>query len=100
MLRLLLLLFRSVGQFNVGLIGKATVEKGLDLKVRIQPQRNLIHHLQLAGNSESVSLSFAPENEKPRLEESWQREKQSYLKIFKRNTQHENVKIDTIRIAE
>jgi hypothetical protein len=86
------------GVYNMGLVGRATSEKGLDFRLRLQPKRNLVYHVNWTGEYQNSILSFPPETEQPHLETHWQREKDSYLKIFKRNTTHEGVKIDTMKI--
>lgn len=88
-----------VGNHNIGIIGRATSEKGLDFKIRLQPKRNLVYHVNWTGNSDSFVLAFPPETEQPNLEANWQREKLTYLKIFKRQNTHENIKIDTMKIG-
>jgi hypothetical protein len=89
-----------VGNYNLGVVGRATTEKGLDFRVRLQPKRNLVYHINWTGNTSSFQLAYPPDTEQPHLETNWKREKEAYLKIFKSNTSHESVKIDTMKIGD
>jgi hypothetical protein len=89
-----------VGNYNLGVVGRATTEKGLDFRLRLQPKRNLVYHINWTGNTSSFQLAYPPDTEQPHLETNWKREKEAYLKIFKSNTSHESVKIDTMKIGD
>jgi AsmA-like C-terminal region/AsmA family len=98
----------------ISLIGRSTTDKGLDYKVRIQTtgtpinpnasvlrvRNNIVHYLTIKGNPESFRVNYTEVPNKAKLEENWQREKQSYLKLFNKQSRlNEPFKIDTIRIG-
>jgi hypothetical protein len=98
----------------LSLIGRSTTDKGLDYKVRLQTtntpvnptasvvkmRNGAVHYLTVRGNPESFRVNYTESPPKTKLEENWQREKQSYLKLFNKQSRlNEPFKIDTIRIG-
>ncbi len=99
----------------LSIIGRATLDKGLDYKIKvplkqtfINPQASAtlqngneaVYYLSVKGKAQNFRVSFMDTSDKSQLEAQWINEKKSYLNLFKKNSLSEDkFQIDTVRIS-
>lgn len=100
---------------TLSIIGRATLDKGLDYKIKVplrqtfvNPQASavlqngneVVYYLSVKGKAQNFRVSFMDISDKTQLEEHWNREKKSYLNLFKKTSlSDESFPVDTVKIS-